>query len=276
MLTSAVGAAAGVTESLVSSLGVPRGAVAQARVLAESEHRPWPLPSRPWLMGQTWLDLLFAHWPVAVDELRPRVPPQIPIDTFEGSAWVGVTPFEVSGFRLRGTLPPPVVSRFPEVNVRTYATVDGKPGIFFLSLDAGSLTAVVAARRAYRLPYFRAAMRIDRRGCEVDYRSDRRSSDGEPASLRISYRPTGSVKSAAPGTLEQFLVERYCLYTVDDRGEVLRADIHHPPWPLQRAEANISLNTMAAPYRIELPAEGPLLHYSRRQDVVIWSLAPAA
>lgn len=271
-----LGAAAGVSESLVGSLGVPRDAVAQARVLAESEHRPWALPSRPWFMGQTWLDLLFAHWPVPVEVLRPRVPRQIPIDTFEGSAWVGVTPFEVRGFRLRGTVPAPGLSRFPEVNVRTYATVNGRPGIFFISLDAASHPAVAAARRVYRLPYFRAAMQIDRRGREVDYRSDRRSPDGEPASLRMRYRPTGSVKPPAPGTLEHFLVERYCLYTLDSRGDVLRADIHHPPWPLQPAEATISLNSMAAPYRIDLPTEEPLLHYSRRQDVVVWSLAPTA
>lgn len=273
-MKSAVGAAAGVTESLVGSLAGSSDAVAQARVLAESGHRPWPLPSRPWLMGQTWRDLLFAHWPVPVEVLRPVIPGAIPIDTFDGSAWIGITPFEVTGFRLRGTLPPPLLSRFPETNVRTYATVDGKPGIFFLSLDADSRAAVAAARRAYRLPYFRAAMRIDR-GAAIDYSSERRSSDGDPASLRLRYRPRGPIEPAAPGTLEHFLVERYCLYTLDDRRNLLRADIHHPPWPLQPAEARISLNTMTAPYRIELPEQAPLVHLARRQDVVIWSLAPA-
>lgn len=274
MLKSLVGAPASIGEWLVRSLGAPRDAAAQARALAESDHRPWPLPSRPWFMGQTWLDLLFAHWPVAAEVLRPKIPHQIPIDTFDGKAWIGVTPFEVRGLRLRGTPPAPSLSRFPEVNVRTYATVRGKPGIFFMSLDAASLPAVAAARRAYRLPYFRAAMQIGRRGGEIQYRSNRRSADGEPASLQLSYWPTGSVAPAVPGTLEHFLVERYCLYTLDDQGEVLRADIHHPPWPLQPAAARISLNSMGSPYRVPFETE-PLLHYSRRQDVVIWSLAPA-
>jgi uncharacterized protein YqjF (DUF2071 family) len=223
-------------------------------------------------MGQTWLDLLFAHWPVAAEVLRPKVPQQIPLDTFGGNPWIGVTPFEVRGLRLRGTPPAPGLSRFPEVNVRTYTTVRGKPGIFFMSLDAASIPAVAAARRVYRLPYFRAAMQIGRRGREIQYRSSRNSSDGEPASLQLSYWPTGPVKPAEPVTLEHFLVERYCLYTLDDQGQVLRGDIHHPPWPLQPAAARISLNTMGSPYRVPFETE-PLLHYSRRQDVVIWSLA---
>jgi uncharacterized protein YqjF (DUF2071 family) len=276
MVMPAIGAAAGATESLITSLGASHDAVAQAGSLGEYGHRPWPLPSRPWLMGQTWRDLLFAHWPVSVEALRARVPDQIPIDTFAGSAWIGITPFEVTGLRLRGTVPPPFLSRFPETNVRTYATIDGKPGIFFLSLDAASRSAVAAARRAYRLPYFHATMRIHRRGSDIYYRSDRLSSDGEPARLRLGYRPIGEVRPAAPGTLEYFLVERYCLYTLDEGGGVLRGDIHHPPWPLQLAEAGIDYNTMTRPYDIDIPTEVPLLHFARRQDVVIWSLAPAA
>lgn len=227
-------------------------------------------------MAQTWLDLLFAHWPVPAAALRPKVPRQIPLDTYFGNAWVGVTPFEVVGLRLRGTPAPPFLSRFPETNVRTYTTIDGKPGIFFLSLDAASRAAVAGARRAYRLPYFRAAMRIERRGGRIEYLSERQSHDGESASLRMAYQPTGGVQPPAPGSLEEFLAERYCLYTLDGRGRLLRADIHHSPWPLQAAEARIESNTMTAPYGIELPTTEPVLHYSRRQDVLIWPLASAA
>src|SRR5436309_3251898 len=125
-------------------------ALSQPRTLRERDHRPWPVPDRPWVMGQTWEDLLFAHWPVDPDELRSVVPPQIPIDTFGGSAWVGVTPFVVTGVRARLTLPMPYTSRFPEINVRTYATVDGKPGIWFFSLDTPNRAAVATARRVYR------------------------------------------------------------------------------------------------------------------------------
>jgi len=276
VLKSAVGAVSGASEALLGSLGSRSRAAAQVRSLTEQRHRPWPLPSRPWLMAQTWLDLLFAHWPVPGEALRPSVPTQIPLDTYSGSAWIGVTPFEVAGLRLHGTPAPPLLSRFPETNVRTYATIDDKPGIFFLSLDAASLAAVAGARRAYRLPYFRAAMRVERRGSEIEYVSERQSHDGEPASLRITYQPAGPVQQAASGSLEEFLAERYCLYTLDGRGTVLRADIHHAPWPLQPAEATIEVNTMTAPYGIELPTREPLLHYSRRQDVLIWPLASAA
>ncbi|HYG96149.1 MAG TPA: DUF2071 domain-containing protein, partial [Solirubrobacterales bacterium] len=139
----------------------------QRAVLSDVDHRPWPLPDVSWLMGQTWLDLLFAHWRVPEEALRPVVPPQLPIDTYEGSAWIGVTPFCVRGLRLRGTLPAPVLSTFPELNVRTYVSVEGKPGIYFLSLDADSCAAVRAARRSFRLPYFRSQIEVDRAGAGV-------------------------------------------------------------------------------------------------------------
>src|SRR3954463_8827586 len=162
-----------------SEAALPRGgalwpAVRQGRVLAETGHRPWPLPDGRWLMAQTWEDLLFAHWPLPAEELAPLIPAPLALDTFDGGAWLGVTPFEVTGLRLRGTPPAPLVSRFPELNVRTYVSLDGKPGIWFFSLDAGSVAAVAAARRTYRLPYFRAAMRIRRDGGGIGYRSARR------------------------------------------------------------------------------------------------------
>jgi uncharacterized protein YqjF (DUF2071 family) len=229
------------------------------------------VPARRWLQGQTWRDLLFAHWAVPVEVLRTVVPPALPIDTWEGEAWIAVTPFAVTGLRLRGTLPPPVLSHFAETNVRTYTTLDGKPGIYFLSLDAASALAVAGARASYGLPYFRARMAIERSDGEIRYRSAR---VGSTALLQARYRPTGAVFQARPGTLEHFLIERYCLYTVDgDR--VRRADIHHPPWDLQPARAEFAENTMAAAAGVPLGAREPLLHYARRQDVVIWPLAPA-
>jgi uncharacterized protein len=159
--------------------------------------------------------------------------------------------------------------------VRTYVTLGGKPGIFFLSLDAASRLAVVAARRAYRLPYFRARMTIDRHPDVIRYASERTSADGEPASFQAGYRPAGEVFRAAPGALEYFLTERYCLYTVDEAGRPLRGEIQHPPWPLQPATATLRLNTMTLPWRIRLPNEPPLLHYAAVQGVVIWPLRPA-
>ncbi|MDQ3849087.1 MAG: DUF2071 domain-containing protein [Actinomycetota bacterium] len=264
-------------EALLTVLGGRFRSVGQARVLRETDHRPWPLPRGSWAMAQSWEDLLFAHWRVDADALRAVVPEQLPIDTHDGSAWLGVTPFEVTGARLRGTLPPPGVGRFCELNVRTYTTLDGRPGIYFFSLDAASALAVLAARRLYRLPYFRARMSIARTGPgRIAYRSARTSSDGPPARLEAAYEPVGEPSPAPGGSLEHFLTERYCLYTLDDRQRVLRADIHHPPWPLQRALASLDVNTMGRQIGLELPREDALLHFAARQDVVIWPLQLAS
>ncbi len=250
--------------------------LAHERVTQVREHRPWPLPERSWTMAQTWTDLLFAHWSVEPEVLARVVPPQLPLHTFDGRAYVGVTPFAVRNLRLRPTLPVPFLSAFAEINVRTYVTVDGKPGIYFFSLDAGSSLAVATARRAYRLPYFRARMSIGRSADDVHFTSRRVGCEvAARADFRGRYHPTADTFNAPSGSLEHWLTERYCLYTFDDRRRVLRADIHHPPWPLQHAEADIDVNTMTAEIGLDL-ADAPLLHYARRQDVVFWTLQPAA
>src|SRR5919202_323084 len=236
----------------------------QASSLDETAHRPWPVPDdRPWVMGQTWDDLLFAHWRVSAGAVREHVPSGLSVDEHDGSAWIGITPFVVTGLRARGMVPLPLVSSFLELNVRTYVTRDGKPGIWFFSLDASSQVAVAAARRLYRLPYFRATITFRRRDGRILY--DCARDDGKAFSG--SYEPTGPVFNADAGTLEHFLTERYCLYA-EDRGDLYRADIHHRPWPLQPAEATIELNTMPPDWAgLEGDAR---LHYSARQDVVIW------
>jgi uncharacterized protein YqjF (DUF2071 family) len=223
-------------------------------------------------MGQTWKDLLFAHWPVPREAVRPHVPPEVSLDVFDGHAWLGVTPFQLTGLRLIATPPIPRLSTFLELNVRTYVTAGGKPGILFFSLDAASALAVRAARRSYRLPYFRARMSAERAGRLIDYSSERLRSAAGQFAFKGHYAPTGEIFQASDGSLEYFLAERYCLYTVDGP-QLFRGEIHHPPWPLQPAEAEIEVNTMAPP-GIETRGE-PLLHFSRRQDVVIWSLRRA-
>lgn len=269
-----VRAAASASEAVVASLGAFSPSFAQGRVLERTGHRPWPVPEEPWLMAQSWEDLLFAHWRVPEERLRPVVPPEIPLDSFDGSAWVGVTPFRVGAFRLRGLPHVPRITAFAETNVRTYATIDARPGIFFLSLDAENAFAVKGARRAYRLPYFRARMEVKRAAGWIDYRSERTSQDGPPARLGLRYRPTGEQSPAEPGSLEYFLTERYCLYTTDECALPHRADIHHPPWPLQSAQANFEVNSMAIPWGLELSPNDAVLHFASRQDVVIWPIAP--
>jgi uncharacterized protein len=239
-------------------------AARQEAGLQARDHRPWPVAAGPWIMGQSWTRLLFAHWRVDAAALRALLPSQLELDTFDGHAWLGITPFEVRGLRMRMTPPMPWISRFPELNVRTYVTRHERPGIWFFSLDAASAAAVAAARAVYRLPYFHARMGIAADGDWTAYRTAR-----DDAAFAGRYRPMGDAAPAQPGTLEYFLTERYCLYAVHDDA-LLQAEIHHPPWPLQPAEADIERNTMTTPLGIGLTGE-PLLHFAARQDVVIWA-----
>jgi uncharacterized protein YqjF (DUF2071 family) len=245
----------------------------QRRTLEERAHRPWPLPDTPWLQGQTWCDLLFAHWRVPADALRRVVPPVLPLHLDpEGSAWLGITPFVVRGLRARGTPPLPWVSHFPELNVRTYVELGGKPGIYFLSLDAARLPAVAAARRLYRLPYFHAEMEAARADRRITYRSVRRSGDGPPAAFRAAYGPQEGGLDGGEA-LARWLAERYCLYVKEEGSQVLRGEIHHPLWPLESAWADIGLNTMGEPFGLDLRGR-PLLHFAGRQDTLVWPLRP--
>ena len=221
-------------------------------------------------MQQIWNDLLFAHWPIAAEIMRPLVPSALPLDTFNGQCWLAVTPFHMTGVRPRWTPPLPGLSVFPELNVRTYVTHGGKPGVYFFSLDAASRVAVWAARATYHLPYFHARMSsVDQDGW-IQYRSIRDSA----AKLEGKFRPIAPIELRNPGTLAHWLTERYCLYTVY-RDRVYRAEIHHQPWPLQNAEAEFSVNSMATCAGIALPAIPPLLHFAKRLEVLIWPLKRA-
>ncbi len=219
-------------------------------------------------MQQTWNDLLFAHWPVPPEVVRPLVPPELPLDIRDGQCWVAVAPFHMTNVRARFVPPLPGISAFPELNVRTYVTYGGKPGVFFFSLDAASRLAVWGARASYRLPYFFANMDVQDEDGWIHYRSSR---EGQKAELRANYRPIRPVQLRQSGSVEHWLSERYCLYTVVS-GSVYRAEIHHAQWPLQDAEANIGANTMALAAGIELPRVPPLLHFSKKLDVLIWPL----
>jgi uncharacterized protein len=220
------------------------------------------VPDEPWFQAQSWVDTAFLHWPVDADELGRLVPESVELETHDGSAWLGITPMLLTGLRLRGLPPLPGVSTFPELNVRTYVTRDGKPGIWFFSLDAGSTLAVEAAKRFYKLPYTRAQMRYQRDDF-VHHESARAG-----AAFSGSYRGVGDLFQAEPGSLAAFLVERFCLYT-EDGGRVYRAETQHAPWQLQEGEAHIDLNTMAP---LPLPDVEPHVLFAPRQDAVIWPL----
>lgn len=242
-------------------------------ILSARNHRPFPLPEKPWVMRQEWHDLLFAHWALDPDLIRPLVPAQLPLDLWEGQAYLAVAPFVVRALRARGMPSLWGISNFPEVNVRTYVTVEDKPGVYFFSLDAGNLSAVIGARVTYRLPYYPARMRIADTDGRFVYTSRRVARQNRPDNpeLRITYSPCGDVLPWKPPSqsLERFLTERYCLYTVRT-GRVVRANIHHVPWPLQPATAEIEKNTMTLPLNVALEGK-PLLHFSRFLDVLVWS-----
>jgi uncharacterized protein YqjF (DUF2071 family) len=226
-------------------------------------------------MHQRWTSLLFAHWPVPPEMLRPLIPTSLEIDTYDGDAWVGVIPFRMSNVRPRWVPRLPWVSEFLELNVRTYVRYRDQGGVWFFSLDASNPLAVRAARSLVHLKYYdaRMAMHIGADG-SFHYRSQRTHRGAPPASFEGSYRPEGHVRTAQPGTLDHFLVERYELFSSGTRG-LLSVKIAHPPWPLQRAVAHIERNTMAAAAGVTLDGEPQQLHFAARVDVKTWPPRPA-
>src|SRR5688500_13522674 len=165
-------------------------------------HRPWPLPDGPWFMTQSWHDVLFAHWPVDARMLQEKLPAGLPLDTYNGQAWLGIIPFHMTNVAPRGVPSIPFVSAFPELNVRPYVTMDGKPGVYFFSLDAGSTMAVSAARAFFHLPYYAATMSVKEANGEIRYDSRRNTLMEGVAEFSAVYRPAGPVQVPKPGTLE--------------------------------------------------------------------------
>jgi uncharacterized protein YqjF (DUF2071 family) len=225
-------------------------------------------------MRQSWRDLLFAHWPVPASRLRALVPPELEVQEHDGTSWVGLVPFRMAGVAPRPLPDLPGISAFPELNLRLYVQREGRPGVWFVSLDAANGAAVWTARRFFHLPYFRADMQVrDIEGGRVAYRSQRRGG-GARVAFSGSYGPTSGVFAARPGSLEHFLAERYCLYARTPSGTLTRTDIHHAPWPLQTAEAELAENTVGDAQGVPLAGPPALLHFSRRLDVVNWLPAP--
>jgi uncharacterized protein len=246
-----------------------RFASPQRTTLRAVRHRPYPMPPRPWVGGQTWEHLLFAHWSVEPSALSRIVPPGLELDLFDGRAWVAITPFLLRGLRVRFLPSIPAVNPFLETNVRTYFRRGGRPGIYFFSLDATSRLAVDGARILNGLPYRHARGRIAVAHATVAYRLDRTDRAHGAAWLEASYGPSGPAREAPPGSLEHFLVERYCLFTIRRSGEILRTDIHHRPWRIHAADGEIHHGGLV-PETLEPLTDRPVLHVARRQDVVLW------
>ena len=209
------------------------------------------------------------HWAVDAAALAPLLPAGMDVDTHEGKAYLGVVPFRMEGIRPRLTFDVPGLSAFPELNLRTYVTVGGVPGVWFFSLDAAQPIGVRLARTLFHLPYMDAKMWTRRQGAVVEYASLRTHAGAPPARFAAAYRPVGEVYTAQPGSLDDWLTGRYALYSADRHGHLYRGHIHHSPWPLQRAEAAISVNTMSEQIGLPLEGEAHLL-YSEALDVRAW------
>jgi uncharacterized protein YqjF (DUF2071 family) len=222
-------------------------------------------------MHQRWHHLLFLHWKVPAETLRPLVPERLTLDTFQGEAWVGLIPFTMTHVRPVGLPPLPAISAFHEMNVRTYVHLDGRdPGVWFFSLDAAGRAAVLAARATMGLPYFFADMSMTERNGAFDYTSKRRWPGPKPAEASLRYRGRGSTRRAAPGALEHFLIERYILYSMH-LGRLLLGRVHHRPYPLEDAEVSDLSESVVAAASIARPNEPPLAHYARGVDVEVFA-----
>lgn len=233
--------------------------------LEQIAHRPYPMPTAPYVMSQAWRNLLFAHWRVPADVLQKLIPAPLEVDTFDDSAWVGVVPFRMC--EIRGRLMPFHID-FLELNVRTYVKFGERRGVYFFSLDADHYPSVWGARTFYGLPYFRAKMSYENKNGVINYASKRLGS-GQSADFSAKYEATGPQELALPGTLQHFLTERYCLM-ISQRGIVHRTDIHHAPWQLAQARATISVNSMPTPLGLTLDTPPDSLLYAEEMKMVNW------
>ena len=265
------------------------------RLSIRQQPRGWPL------MHQTWGKLLFMHWPISAELLRPLIPQEFEIDTFDDAAWIGIVPFTMWGIRASFLPSIPGTSAFHELNVRTYVHYQGVPGVWFFSLDAASRLAVWVARRFYHLPYFNAEMDLRQNGNTIEYSSQRidaltygeffraertgfpadfnvhRFRDVERAELKVNWTIAEPLPPSKPDSLAFFLTERYCLYSLS-RGQIYRSRIFHEPWPLRNAtlsspqsQSALSSTMIESLGMSQLPGD-PVLHYAESIAVNIWPL----
>ncbi len=228
-------------------------------------------PATSHIMHQTWGKLLFMHWPVPIDLLRPKIPSRLEIDTHEGQAWIALTPFTMWNIRATGVPAIPGLNAFHECNVRTYVHLDGVPGVWFFSLDASKLIPVIAARVFFALNYLRAQIDLCQVGRTVNYALQRPAQEaGTVAELEVSWTIGDGLPLSEPGSREFFFTERYCLYAGTDQ-QLSRARIWHVPWDLRSAKLNSLRSTMIASHGLPEPEAAPLLHYGEELDVLIYA-----
>ncbi|KGX90696.1 hypothetical protein N781_06410 [Pontibacillus halophilus JSM 076056 = DSM 19796] len=225
-------------------------------------------PRKGWVMKQQWNHLLFLHYPIHPEHLQPFLPESLTVDTFEGQAWIGIVPFEMSQIRFKGLPVVPFVSSLYELNVRTYVTYKGERGVYFFSLDANHVLGVQIARSIFHLPYFRAKMRMERMGEKWEF-SSRRTHEGKgnPA-FHLSYSGGEKLHIDGRRTLVNWLTERYCLFNVHN-GFVYKGKIDHNKWELREGHYEIEKNELLQPFQYTF-TEAPIAHYSEVLESYIY------
>jgi uncharacterized protein YqjF (DUF2071 family) len=239
----------------------------EAKMLEQTDHRPWELPTRPWVMTQSWEKLLFSHWPIEPDLIQSRIPAPLQLDTFENQAWITVVPFQMNRIRLRFLPTIPGTGLFPELNVRTYVTHQGKSGVFFLHIDADHHFAVWAAKKFAYLPYNYAKINWQEQDQQIHFASHHH----DQLSFEAYYQPSSSAKAATSGSLDHWLMERYCLYTTHDKN-IYRGEIHHQPWLIQQAKAKVVCDSLFDLHQLAVQKNNPLFHYAQQLNVWAWPL----
>jgi uncharacterized protein len=219
-------------------------------------------------MVHWWDDLTFLHWRFEPDTVQRLLPAGLTVETFDGAAWVGLVPFF-----LRVGLPRvssvPWMSRFAETNVRTYAqSEDGASGIWFFSLDAARLGAVVVARTSYRLPYFWSRMRIGRSASSISYSCSRRWPSPRGARSDAVIEIGEPFDPAELSELDHFLTARWTLFSAPRSG-LRHASAFHEPWPLHRARVAHLNDELVTAAGLPEPSGDPLVHFSPSVEVRI-------
>lgn len=235
-------------------------------------NQSWPLTCRTWVMQQTWNNVWFIHLPVSSESLRHLIPQRLQIDTYQGQAWIGIVLFVMEGIYLRG-VPVKLFPSFPEINVRTYVTFNGKPGVFFLSLDAEHWVTYTLGKKWFRLPYFYSHIAALNENQSFTYHCVRKDRLSPPAAFNGTVTPVSDVYFSKPGTLEYWLIERYRLFSVDSKGRIYSGEIHHVPWPLQKGEGAITMNTLISPFHAAPVTDAkPIFHFSSGVNARIWNI----
>nr|WP_244939975.1 DUF2071 domain-containing protein [Leptospira adleri] len=238
----------------------------------ETAHRPWPLPKSKPFMVQYWEELAFLHWEIPKEFLNEVLPKGLEADLFEGKAYIGLVPFRMKGVRPIHLPPLPWISNFPELNVRTYVKNGEKQGVYFFSLDASNRFAVEIARKFFHLPYLNAAISMRKNQNRKEFFSKRKDHRATNAEFHADYKPISEVYRSQRGTLENWLTERYCLYSQDSKGRIYRGEVHHLPWPLQKGECIIRKNEILRSHGIPDSGREPLVHYSESIQVLLYPL----